>query len=88
MSTGANTGPTGAATGSTAADLGSTGTSKGFNVAVSGKMLESAIFRETLKYKVFGPIIFDYAPGEFFCWHFYAWRRGCILIMPAYNQIA
>ena len=29
----------------------------------------------------FGPIIFDYAPGEFFCWHFYAWRSGRILIM-------
>ena len=38
--------------------------------------------RETLTYDVFGPIILDYAPGEFFCWHFYAWRRGRILIMP------
>ena len=28
-------------------------------------------------------MILDYAPGEFFCWHFYAWRRGRILIMPA-----
>ena len=38
---------------------------------------------KTLTYGVFGPIILDYAPGEFFCWHFYAWRRGRILIMPA-----
>ena len=37
---------------------------------------------ETLTYDVFGPIILDYAPGEFFCWHFYAWRWGRILIMP------
>ena len=29
---------------------------------------------------VFWPIILDYAPGEIFCWHFYAWRRGHILI--------
>jgi len=36
-----------------------------------------------LKYNVFGPIILDYAPGEFFCWHLYAWRKGRILIMPA-----
>ena len=34
--------------------------------------------RETLTYDVFGPIILDYAAGEFFCWHFYAWRRGRI----------
>ena len=34
-----------------------------------------------LTYDVF-PINLDYAPGEFFCWHFYAWRRGHILIMP------
>ena len=39
--------------------------------------------RETLTYDVFGPMILDYTPGEFFCWHFYAWRRGRILIMPA-----
>ena len=38
--------------------------------------------RETLTYNVFGPIILDYAAGEFFCLHFYAWRRGRILIMP------
>ena len=37
---------------------------------------------KTLTYGVFGPIILDYAPGEFFCWHFYARRRGRILIMP------
>ena len=40
--------------------------------------------REMLKYNVFGPIILDYAPGEFFCWRFYAWRRGRILIVPDY----
>ena len=28
----------------------------------------------------------DYAPGEFVCWHFYAWRRGRILIMPAWYK--
>ena len=39
---------------------------------------------KTLTYGVFGPIILDYAPREFFCWHFYARRRGRILIMPDY----
>ena len=38
--------------------------------------------REELTYDVLGPIILDYAPGEFFCWNFYAWRRDRILIMP------
>ena len=32
-----------------------------------------------------GSIILDYAPGEFFCWHFYARRRGRILIMPDWH---
>ena len=41
--------------------------------------------RETITYDVFGPIILDYAPGEFSCWHIYAWRRGRILIMPTRN---
>ena len=67
MSTGANTGSTGAATCSTAADLGSTGTSKGSNYAIFLKNVKICLFcRETLTYNVFGPIILDYAPGEFF----------------------
>ena len=70
MSTGANTGSTGAATCSTAADLGSTGTSKGSNVAVSSHFLKNVekcqFYRGTLTYDVFGPIILDYAPGDFF----------------------
>ena len=71
MSTGANTGSTGAATCSTAANLGSTGTSKGSNVAVSGhfflKNVKKCHFcREALTYDVSGPIILDYAPGDFF----------------------
>ena len=69
-------------------DLGSTGTFKGSNVAVSGHFFRFVKIichycRETLTYDVFGPIILDYAPGEFVCWHFCAWRRGRILIMPA-----
>ena len=35
----------------------------------------------------FGPIVLDYAPKDFFCWHFYAWRRGRILIMPGFAQL-
>ena len=71
MSTGANTGSTGAAT-----------TSKGSNVAVSGHfcliLVKICHFcREMLT------IILDYAAGEFFYWHFYAWGRGRILILPA-----
>ena len=42
---------------------------------------------KTLKYNVFGPIILNYAPGEFFCWHFYARRRGRNLSMPANGQL-
>ena len=38
---------------------------------------------KTLTYGVFGPIILHYALWEFFCCHFYARRRGRILIMPA-----
>ena len=41
---------------------------------------------ETLSYDVFGPIILDSAPGEFFCSHLYAWRRGRILIMPDHHH--
>ena len=41
--------------------------------------------RETLTYDVFGPIILDQVPGEFFYRHIYAWRRGRILIMPDWN---
>ena len=42
--------------------------------------------RETLKYNVFGPIILNYAPGEFFCGNFYARRRGRILSMPSWHK--
>ena len=41
--------------------------------------------RETLAYNVFGPIILDYAPKILFCWHFYAGRRGNILILPGWS---
>ena len=43
--------------------------------------------RNTLTYDVFRPIILDNAPVEFFCWHFYAWRRDRILIMPAKSHL-
>ena len=47
-------------------------------------MLEYAIF-VAKRSDACGPKILDYETGEFFCWHFCAWRRGRILIMPAWQ---
>ena len=41
-------------------------------------------YGQTFTWSTFGFWILDYAPREFFCWHFYAWRRGHILIMSEY----